>query len=86
MVIVVAPGTVAPPPVELVAAWLGLSAAEARVALSVAEGRGTAESAQALGITANTLRKHLANIFDKTGLRDRAALAATVGRLRLPLN
>ena len=70
---------------ELVAALTGLTSAEARVALALAEGQDTETAAAALGITPNTLRKHLANIFDKTGLRNRAALAARVARIVVPL-
>lgn len=85
-VMLVEPGGHAPPPVEVLGAVLGLTAAEARVALALASGQGTAESARTLGISANTLRKHLSNIFDKTGLRDRAALVAAVNRFRAPID
>ncbi len=73
-----------PPSVEVISALSGLTTAEARVALAVAEGQGTAQIAQALGITIQTLRKHLANIYDKSGLRSQTALAAFVNRLNLP--
>jgi len=84
-VAVVQPANSSPPPVELVAALLGLTSAEARVALAVADGKGTDEITEALGITLNTLKTHLATIFDKSGLPDRVALGAAVNRLRLPL-
>jgi DNA-binding CsgD family transcriptional regulator/PAS domain-containing protein len=84
-VVLVEPDKVPPPPVELVAALLGLTSAEARVALAVAEGWGTDEITDRLHISLNTLKTHLGTIFNKTGLRDRTALGSTINRLRLPL-
>jgi DNA-binding CsgD family transcriptional regulator/PAS domain-containing protein len=85
-VFIVRPGAMPPPPVELISAVLGLTSAEAACALAVADGLGTEAGANRLGIARNTFRKHLANSFDKTGLTDRVALAATINGLRLPLS
>ncbi|MFN6977786.1 MAG: helix-turn-helix transcriptional regulator [Gemmobacter sp.] len=74
-----------PAPPEVVAALTGLTTTEARVALALARGQDTETAAAALGIAGNTLRKHLANIYDKTGLRSRAALVARVGRMVVPV-
>lgn len=77
--------TAHPPSLEVLTALLGLTSSEARVALSIAEGRSTDATAAALGVSIHTLRKHLSNIFDKTGLRGQVALAAFVNRLGLPV-
>jgi len=73
------------PTVELLTALSGMSAAEARVALAVAAGRTPQDIAESLGVSVHTVRKHLANIFDKTGYRSQSALAAFVVGLGLPL-
>ncbi|MFN3643774.1 MAG: helix-turn-helix transcriptional regulator [Gemmobacter sp.] len=73
-----------PAPPELVAALTGLTTTEARVALALARGLDTDALAATLRIAPNTLRKHLANIYDKTGLRSRAAVVARVGRMVVP--
>ena len=73
-----------PPSVEVLSALTGFTLAESRVALAVAEGHSSENIALAQGIAVNTLRKHLANIYAKTGLNSQSALGAMVNRLRLP--
>lgn len=74
-----------PPSVEILCALSGLTAGEARVALLIADGKGPDEAAAELGISVNTLRKHLANTYEKTGYNSQTALAAFVNKLRAPL-
>lgn len=69
---------------EVLSALSGLTTAEARVALAIADGATPAEIARSLGISIHTLRKHLANSFDKTGTGSQARLGAFVKRLRSP--
>lgn len=89
-VFVATAGPSRPPALEVLSALSGLTTTEARVALELADataaGRGTEAVASALGITIATLRKHLANIYDKTGLRSQGALCAFLARLALPLD
>lgn len=57
-----------------------LSPREYEVAAQVASGKTNREVAEALFLSERTVGNHLARIFDKLGLRSRAALAALVGR------
>lgn len=59
---------------DVAAAIYGLSPGQRRVAALVAEGLSLNEIAERLGITANTARTHLNRIFEKTGVRNQAAL------------
>lgn len=66
---------------------LGLSARQAEVLLQVARGRTNAEVARALHVSPRTIQKHLENIYDRLGVRSRAAataraIAAAGGGLR----
>jgi DNA-binding CsgD family transcriptional regulator len=56
----------------------GLTAAEARIALRIAEGSSPQEVARSLGVSVNTVRTHLHRAFDKTGTRRQAQLARWV--------
>ncbi len=53
----------------------GLSAAERRVAVLVAEGRTNREVAAALFLTERTIASHLTHIYAKLGIRSRTELA-----------
>lgn len=70
----------------MLAALSGLTSAESRVALAVAGGQATDAIGGEFGVSLHTVRKHLANIYDKTGLRSHVALGAFVNRLTLPLD
>jgi DNA-binding CsgD family transcriptional regulator len=59
----------------------GLTAAQARVAELIATGLSAPEIAIALGVSASTVRTHLAACFDKTGLRSQVTLARLVGTI-----
>jgi DNA-binding CsgD family transcriptional regulator/PAS domain-containing protein len=58
----------------------GLTTAEARVALALSEGLSPAETAERLKVSSNTVRVHLARIFDKTGTRRQSELARLMTR------
>jgi DNA-binding NarL/FixJ family response regulator len=60
----------------------GLTARELEVAQLVAAGRTNREIAAELFLSAKTVETHLAHIFDKLGVRSRAAVAATIERER----
>jgi DNA-binding CsgD family transcriptional regulator len=57
---------------------LGLTPAEWRVALLVAEGRNNPEIAEALFVSRRTVESHLSHVFTKLGLRSRVELAVAV--------
>ncbi len=59
----------------------GLTAAQAQVLRCIAAGAGVPGTAAALGLSAETVRTHLARCFDATGARSQVALAALVARL-----
>lgn len=62
------------PSEELLRQLFGLTAAEASLALLVANGRTLDEAAQRLNIRKNTARAQLRSIFDKTGARRQTTL------------
>lgn len=67
-----------PPPVDeadLVARF-DLTKAEASVVALVAHGLANREAGEAMGVSVETVRSHLASAFRKTGARNRAGLAA----------
>jgi DNA-binding CsgD family transcriptional regulator len=60
-----------------------LTAREREVVAHVAEGRTNSEIAFLLGISAETVRKHLENAYEKLGVHTRTgAVAATFGRVQ----
>ncbi|MEJ1158844.1 helix-turn-helix transcriptional regulator [Prosthecomicrobium sp. N25] len=56
----------------------GLTPSEAEISLRLANGQTLAELSNDLGISTQTARKHVNNIFDKTGCRRQAELVAKV--------
>lgn len=56
----------------------GLTRAESRVVQRILAGASVAEAASALGVTDNTVRKHLKAVFSKTGTRSQADLVRSV--------
>jgi DNA-binding CsgD family transcriptional regulator len=64
-------------PPELAAALISayrLSKAEARICAAMLAGKSTQETAAALNISPNTVKTHLATIYQKTGVHSQAAL------------
>jgi DNA-binding CsgD family transcriptional regulator/GAF domain-containing protein len=70
----------APPPALLREAF-GLTKAEATVAARAAVGEGVPGLAASLAISEGTARLHLHRVFEKTGARRQAELAAVLARL-----
>jgi DNA-binding NarL/FixJ family response regulator len=64
------------------AARLGLSEREVEVLRHVAEGRSNREIGEAMGLSALTVKSHLARIARKLGTGDRAGMVATALRAR----
>ena len=61
-------------PLEIAAAQHGLTARELDVLRLVYEGKNNPEIAEALFISRNTVKKHLQNIYEKTGVNSRMEL------------
>lgn len=59
---------------QAVLARFGLTTSERSLALSLVQGATLRETAEAGGISVNTARRHLASIFDKTGVHRQAEL------------
>ena len=74
------------PPVDpaLVAATLGLSPAQSRVAVLLAEGRSVRDIAVAIGRSENTVRWHIRRTFEKLGIARLAQLVQLVRSLAHP--
>ncbi len=68
-------------------AWIvekyGLTPAEARVALHLAEGGTIASCSREFGIGPGTVRTHLKAVFAKTGINRQAGIATLLARRRL---
>jgi DNA-binding CsgD family transcriptional regulator len=64
-----------------VRAALGLTYAEARVAVLVGDGLTGPQAAKALGISASTVKTHLKRCFDKIGVHSQVALARLLATL-----
>ncbi|HEV7266926.1 MAG TPA: PAS domain-containing protein [Falsiroseomonas sp.] len=76
-----APRRGACPTLEVVRASLGLTEAEARLALALAKGETIAEHAAVKGISEQTARTHLRNLRDRIGARRQIDVARAVLRL-----
>jgi|GEM_PF-3205917 len=61
--------------------FLGLTAAEARVAARVGAGQSPEEVAAASGVAISTVRLHLRRVYDKLGLNRQLELARLISRL-----
>ena len=75
-----APGGLTP---GLLVDMLGLSPAEARLALLLASGKTVKDFAAIQGCTWNTARSHLANLLGKTGCRRQVELVGLLQALRV---
>lgn len=76
------------PSIERLRVVYGLTPAEARLAALIVGGHGIASAAEALGVSANTVKYHLKTVFDKVGISRQAELVrrvlADVGGLAEP--
>lgn len=68
---------------EIVESLFSLTGAEARIARALANGDDVRDIASHYGITTETVRRHLKNIYSKTGMSRQAELSATIAGLRL---
>jgi DNA-binding CsgD family transcriptional regulator len=64
------------PSAALIAQSFGLTPAESKVAALLARGIGIPEAAKNLGVSINTVRSHVAHVFEKTGTERQAELVA----------
>jgi DNA-binding CsgD family transcriptional regulator len=71
--------------VDVLRGLFNLTAAEARIALLVAQGEAPIRVALSLGIAMNTVRTHLKHIYAKMDVSDQAGLAGLVSGLLPPL-
>jgi DNA-binding CsgD family transcriptional regulator/PAS domain-containing protein len=74
-----------PPAVEVLSALTGMTTRESHIALMIAGGSAPNEAAQELGISINTVRSHIARVFEKTGVSSQLGLARHISGLSLPL-
>jgi DNA-binding CsgD family transcriptional regulator len=74
----------AAPTAELLTGLFDLTASEARVARSISQGLSTHEIATALGLTKETVRFYLKNVFAKTGVGRQIDLMALLSGAALP--
>lgn len=74
-----------PMSIEILRTMFDLTVQEARVATLIAKGDGLLAVADALDVSINTVRSHLARSFAKTGTSDQAALGALVNQLIPPI-
>lgn len=66
---------------ERLGSLVGLTAAEIRVAALLGNGLGLTETANALGVSLNTVKTHARRIFDKSGVRSSVALVRLVASI-----
>jgi DNA-binding CsgD family transcriptional regulator len=70
---------------EAVADHFSLSPSELRVLFAIIEVGGVPEVAEVLGVSENTVRTHLKNVFSKTGTNRQAELAGLIAAYANPL-
>ena len=78
LVLIVEPGNLPGIGPDLVAAVFGLTSAESRVAVLLAEGRAVRDIAAAMGCQENTVRYHVKQMHHKLGISRRAELVRLV--------
>lgn len=71
------------PAVEILHSLFNLTPAENRVALLLADGHAPPNIVELLGVSANTLKTHLAGIYRKTGTSRQSQLVQLLARLAL---
>jgi DNA-binding CsgD family transcriptional regulator/PAS domain-containing protein len=73
------------PAMDAIAALFGLTPTEKNIAAQLAKGRKTSEIANANGVSENTVRTHVASLFDKTGTNDQRDLIILMKDLAPPV-
>jgi DNA-binding CsgD family transcriptional regulator/PAS domain-containing protein len=66
------------PPIERLRVVYGFTPAEARLTAMIVEGHGIASAAQALGVSANTVKFHLKTVFEKVDVTRQTQLVRRV--------
>ncbi len=84
LVLLSRPGKAEAPPPKLLMSLFGLTLAEAKLASAIANGENLTSYAKYGGISRNTVKTHLASIFDKTGVSRQAELVALIWRSLAP--
>ena len=74
-----------PSPPEVIAKTYKLTPAELRILLAVVEVGGVPGVAEALGVSAETVKTHLGRLYNKTGVRRQADLVKLVAGFSSPL-
>ncbi|HEU5017155.1 MAG TPA: helix-turn-helix transcriptional regulator [Pseudolabrys sp.] len=74
-----------PSPPEAIARTYKLTPSELRVLLAIVEVGGVPEVAEALGVSAETIRTHLGRLYEKTGARRQAELVKLLAGFVSPL-
>ena len=67
-----------PPDARLIQELFGFTPAEARLTAALVAGKSVKEFAEEAGVSLNTARTHLKNVFPKTGVKRQAALVREV--------
>jgi DNA-binding CsgD family transcriptional regulator/PAS domain-containing protein len=80
LIFVTSPDRMAEPDLHLLAQAFGLTATEARIAVTIAAGGGVPAAARALRISPNTVHTHLRRVLRKLGVNDQAALVRVLMR------
>ncbi|MBN9007140.1 MAG: hypothetical protein J0H40_17210 [Rhizobiales bacterium] len=73
------------PEIAILMTLFDLTPAEARIASRIANGQGVIALRNELGISANTMKSHLKQIFAKTGCGRQAELVNLISELSLPV-
>ncbi|MDF2763968.1 MAG: LuxR family transcriptional regulator [Rhodospirillales bacterium] len=69
-----------------VSAFLGLTPAEARVLIAIADGASLADVSRSLSLSRNTVRSHLQHIFAKTGVSRQSELVLLASKMSFGRN
>jgi DNA-binding NarL/FixJ family response regulator len=64
--------------IERIRSTYGLTAREAQVALEITYGKSDREIAATIGVAFSTIRTHVNHVYDKLGIRNRAALVRQI--------
>lgn len=73
------------PAMDAIGALFGLTPAEKNVGAQLALGRNSYDIASANGLSENTVKTHIRNLFDKTGVADQKRLAVLIKDLSPPV-